>query len=54
VARTPRPAGDIGWPGVVYLGWLSDNARQGFAQYLRPFSVRTGWLSAPTRSGLRR
>lgn len=33
--------------GIVYVGWLSDNSRRGFAQYLRPFSIRTGWLSRP-------
>jgi hypothetical protein len=36
-------------PGTAYVGWLSDNAPQGFAQYVRAFSVRTGWLSAPVR-----
>jgi hypothetical protein len=38
-----------GQPGIAYLGWLSPHARRGFAQYLRPFSVRRGWLSAPVR-----
>jgi len=33
--------------GVAYVGWLSDNSPEGFAQYLRPFSIRTGWLSKP-------
>ncbi|HEV2372972.1 MAG TPA: sialidase family protein [Streptosporangiaceae bacterium] len=36
-----------GAPGDAYVGWLSDNSPAGFAQYLRPFSVRKGWLSAP-------
>jgi len=36
-----------GSPGVAYVGWLSDNAPQGFAQYLRPFSIHAGWLAAP-------
>src|SRR5215831_6034669 len=36
-------------PGIAYLAWLSDNTHRGFAQYLRPFSVRRGWLSAPVR-----
>jgi hypothetical protein len=36
-----------GRAGMAYVGWLSDNAPQGFAQYLRPFSVRSGWLSPP-------
>ena len=38
-----------GRPGIAYLGWLSLNTRHGFAQYLRPFSVHRGWLSAPVR-----
>ena len=38
-----------GQPGIAYLAWLSDNTHRGFAQYLRPFSVRRGWLSAPVR-----
>jgi len=38
-----------GRPGTAYVGWLSDNSRRGFAQYVRPFSVRRGWLSAPVR-----
>ena len=38
-----------GRPGVAYLGWLSDDKGRGFADYLRPFSVRRGWLSAPVR-----
>lgn len=32
-----------GRPGVAYVGWLADNARQGFAAYQRPFSVSSGW-----------
>jgi hypothetical protein len=38
-----------GPPGVAYVGWLSDNTSRGFAQYLRPFSVHTGWLAKPIR-----
>ena len=38
-----------GTPGIAYVGWLSDNARQGFAQYLRPFSISSGWLAKPIR-----
>jgi hypothetical protein len=33
--------------GVAYVGWLSDQSPRGFAQYLRPFSIRTGWLANP-------
>ena len=36
-----------GSAGVAYVGWLSDNSPHGFAQYLRPFSIRTGWLARP-------
>jgi hypothetical protein len=36
-----------GPPGVVYVGWLSDNSRRGFAQFLRPYSIRSGWLAKP-------
>jgi len=38
-----------GAPGTAYVGWLSDNSVRGFALYLRPFSVRRGWLSKPVR-----
>lgn len=38
-----------GWPGVAYVSWLTDSSARGYAQYLRPFSVRDGWLSAPVR-----
>ena len=38
-----------GTPGVAYVGWLSDNSPMGYAQYLRPFSVRAGWLGPPVR-----
>lgn len=36
-----------GQPGVAYIGWLADNAPQGYAMYLRPFSITHGWLSQP-------
>ena len=38
-----------GRPGTVNVGWLSDNSARGFAAYLRPFSIRHGWLGAPVR-----
>jgi hypothetical protein len=38
-----------GQPGIAYLGWLSLHSRRGFSQYLRPFSVHRGWLTAPIR-----
>jgi len=36
-----------GGSGVAYVGWLSNSNPLGYAQYLRAFSVRRGWLSAP-------
>jgi hypothetical protein len=36
-----------GPPGIAYVGWLADNSPHGYAQYLRTFSVRRGWLSGP-------
>jgi len=41
-----------GPPGEAYVGWLTDSAPGGWAQYLRTFSVSEdggagGWLSAP-------
>jgi hypothetical protein len=38
-----------GEPGIAYVGWLSDSSSAGYAQYLRVFSLRHGWLSAPVR-----
>lgn len=38
-----------GGPGVAYVGWLADNSPRGYAQYLRVFSIRHGWLTAPVR-----
>ena len=32
-------------PGVAYVAWLSPSNSQGYAQYLRAFSIRSGWLS---------
>jgi len=34
-----------GQSGVAYVGWLTDDAVAGYALYVRPFSIRTGWLS---------
>ena len=36
-------------PGVAYVGWLSDSNPQGYAQYLRAFSITRGWLSGPVQ-----
>lgn len=38
-----------GAPGAAYAGWLPDASPEGCAQYLRPFSISRGWLSAPVR-----
>ncbi len=35
--------------GIAYVGWLADNSPSGYAQYLRPFSIRRGWLTRPVR-----
>jgi hypothetical protein len=34
--------------GVAYVGWLASNSPHGFAAYLRPFSVSSGWRCAPS------
>jgi hypothetical protein len=34
-----------GGSGIAYVGWLSDSNPQGYAQYLRTFSITRGWLS---------
>jgi hypothetical protein len=36
-----------GKPGIAYVAWLADNAAGGYAEYLRPFSLRHGWLAGP-------
>ena len=36
-------------PGIVDVGWLSDNSSHGYAQYIRTFSIGGGWQSAPTQ-----
>jgi hypothetical protein len=43
-----------GAPGVAYVGWLAGGPFTGrsarrFSQYLRPFSIHTGWLAGPIR-----
>jgi hypothetical protein len=34
---------------IAYVGWLSPSNSQGYAQYLRAFSITRGWLSAPVQ-----
>ena len=38
-----------GGAGVAYVGWLSSSDPRGYAQYLRAFSIKSGWLSAPVQ-----
>ena len=38
-----------GGPGIAFVGWLSDSNPQGYAQYLRTFSITRGWLSDPAQ-----
>jgi hypothetical protein len=50
-ADTPKSAHILdlagGWPGVVYVAWLTGGYGHPYAEYLRPYSVAHGWLSAP-------
>jgi hypothetical protein len=36
-----------GAAGTAYVSWLASSDPRGYALYLRAFSVKTGWLSAP-------
>jgi hypothetical protein len=38
---------DGGRPGIAYVGWLANNSPSGYAQYLRVFSIRHGWVTNP-------
>jgi hypothetical protein len=38
-----------GAAGEAYVGWLSDSSSAGYALYLRPFAIASGWLTAPVR-----
>jgi hypothetical protein len=38
-----------GAPGIAYVGWLSDSSPNGYAQYLRTFSIARGWLTEAMR-----
>lgn len=38
-----------GGSGIAYVAWLSPSNPQGYAQYLRTFSITAGWLSAPVQ-----
>ena len=32
-------------PGIIDVAWQADNSPQGYATYLRPFSISHGWLA---------
>ncbi len=36
-------------PGIAEVAWQADNSPQGYATYLRPFSIRRGWLAPVTQ-----
>ena len=36
-------------PGIVDVAWLADNSPHGYATYLRPFSIKHGWLAPVTQ-----
>jgi BNR/Asp-box repeat protein len=36
-------------PGVADIAWQADNSPQGYATYLRPFSIKHGWLAPVTQ-----
>jgi hypothetical protein len=36
-------------PGIADIAWQSDNSPRGYATYLRPFSIRHGWLAPVKR-----
>jgi hypothetical protein len=38
-----------GPPGVAYVAWQTSAPAQGYATYLRPFSIRSGWLGPAIR-----
>jgi hypothetical protein len=38
-----------GGSGIAYVAWLSNSNPQGYAMYLRAFSVNRGWLSDPVQ-----
>jgi len=38
-----------GGPGIAYVSLFSSSDPRGYAQYLRTFSIKSGWLSDPVR-----
>jgi hypothetical protein len=44
----PHIMQSVGGPaGIAYVGWLTDASLPGYAMFLRPFSIRSGWLAPP-------
>ncbi|HYB89089.1 MAG TPA: hypothetical protein VEC76_19745 [Streptosporangiaceae bacterium] len=35
--------------GIAYVGWQTSAPARGYATYLRPFSIRRGWLTPPIK-----
>jgi hypothetical protein len=35
--------------GIADIAWQTDNSPQGYATYLRPFSIKHGWLAPVTQ-----
>ena len=47
-AKVPHIVEVAGGPaGIAYVAWLTNRRPYGYAEYLRTFSVTSGWLSAP-------
>jgi hypothetical protein len=38
-----------GGPGIAYVSFFSSSDPRGYAQYLRTFSIKSGWLSGPVQ-----
>jgi hypothetical protein len=38
-----------GAAGTAYAGWLTSSTPEGYSLYLRTFSIKSGWLSAPVK-----
>jgi hypothetical protein len=36
-------------PGIADIAWQADNSPQGYATFLRPFSIKDGWLAPVTQ-----
>jgi hypothetical protein len=38
-----------GGAGVAYVGWLTNSSPNGYSEYLRQYSITSGWLTSPIR-----